>query len=468
MSFNPNDPQSFGADITPQMLAALANSNPAGASNVVPQAGSTADLESRVSGPSPTVAAAARQGAGTDAPDPSQPQGLYASHPRLAQLISGLAQALYTYGTLRNDPRYNEMQAESSRADALNAAQVQDVQSQTAVRLAQARQMSDQVPLTINGQTVYVPQSALGNYLRGGFGAQVGAASRENVAQINERAKLEAEGLHQLFESSQISKLVPDVDPQSGQYFYRALNKQGDEIKRVSVGAIPSLMSHQSSTVQYQQLDDGSIVALPKTTTSGPVIPGAGKPAAPGAPAASGQSNGAGAGGGIRIQNGVVTLNGEPLAGKGTTTNTTKTMIEAAPKVMTLVGRLEGQINGLEQSGSLGPGASRWADFWSGKVGTDDQNFRAFRTNADLLSTLLMRMHVGARGSEGIMDHFTQILGAGHESAANMHAALNEIKLYAQDVQNEAPRPTRNPAAGGGGGFAAWKAEQSQGNNNAH
>ena len=136
-----------------------------------------------------------------------------------------------------------------------------------------------------------------------------------------------------------------------------------------------------------------------------------------------------------------MTLNGQPVVGKGATTSPTRTMVETAPKVIDLLNRLEPQIDALNKSGAFGPGMSRWNDFWSGKVGQDNPQFRAMKTNADLLSTLLMRMHVGSRGSKDIMNHFTEIIGAGHQSAANMQAALGEIRAYANDVKGAAPLP---------------------------
>jgi len=122
---------------------------------------------------------------------------------------------------------------------------------------------------------------------------------------------------------------------------------------------------------------------------------------------------------------------------EGRLTNATRTMVEAAPKVKGFIKRIEPLIADLEKSGSLGPGAGRWNEFWTGRVGADNPQFTRLRTDVGLLTTLLMRMHVGARGGEYIMQHFSDIINSGKQSPNNMRAALEEIGSYADDLEHE-------------------------------
>lgn len=127
-------------------------------------------------------------------------------------------------------------------------------------------------------------------------------------------------------------------------------------------------------------------------------------------------------------------LVGAPLS------STTKTMIETAPKVKELVSKLTTQIDAAAKdkgSDQLGPLAGRWNAFMTGKVGASNPAYNKIRTNAGLLSTLLMRMHVGARGSEKIMEKFDNLLGIGYQSPENLKAALGEIGSYADAVESE-------------------------------
>jgi len=133
---------------------------------------------------------------------------------------------------------------------------------------------------------------------------------------------------------------------------------------------------------------------------------------------------------------------------QGNLTNSTKTMIEAAPKVLNFVDRIDKLIDA--QKDQLGPAAGRWNEFMTGKVGAPNSDFARLRTDVGLMTTLLMRMHVGARGGEYIMKHFQDLVDSGKQSPENLKAALSEIRQYAQDVRAEAP--ANSPAAIGGSG----------------
>lgn len=113
-----------------------------------------------------------------------------------------------------------------------------------------------------------------------------------------------------------------------------------------------------------------------------------------------------------------------------TTTASTRTMKEAVPKVLDLVNKVEQNLNAVD----AGPLASRVHEFKAGTLGMSDPNWIAYRTNTGLLQTLLMRMHVGARGSEGMIAKFRDLIDQGRQSPENMRAALAEIRDYANSV----------------------------------
>lgn len=123
------------------------------------------------------------------------------------------------------------------------------------------------------------------------------------------------------------------------------------------------------------------------------------------------------------------------LTQEGTTnidTSTTRTMKEAAPKVIQLMDKLDREVDINVKA--LGPSAGRWADFWTGKVGTPNPQFTTLRTNNALAKTLLMRMHLGARGGQGMYDHFSNMIDIAGQSPENLHAAYGAIREYANDV----------------------------------
>lgn len=132
-------------------------------------------------------------------------------------------------------------------------------------------------------------------------------------------------------------------------------------------------------------------------------------------------------------------------------TAATRTMAETAPKVIDLANRSEQLIN--QQINALGPMASRWSEFMAGKVGAPNPEFTKLRTNIGLLQTALMRMHVGARGGEQMMEHFRDLIDASKQDPVNLKAALGEIKAYADEVGRS------------GGGNAAHETNVANGGN---
>lgn len=116
-------------------------------------------------------------------------------------------------------------------------------------------------------------------------------------------------------------------------------------------------------------------------------------------------------------------------------TNSTRTMLEAAPQVKNFVTKLQKEIE--DAKNGLGPAASRWREFSAGKVGLRDPAFIEIRTNMGLLTTLLMRMHVGARGGEYIMKHFEDLLSYDNQNPENLQKALETVSSYADDLIRE-------------------------------
>lgn len=135
-------------------------------------------------------------------------------------------------------------------------------------------------------------------------------------------------------------------------------------------------------------------------------------------------------------------------------TTATRNMAEKAPSVQHFADNLLAMMDAKDANGApvldLGPGASRWQEFWTGKVGTSNPAFTTFRTNAELLATALANMHVGQRGAEQTVKRFENLIAWGKQSPDNMRAALKVIKDYAIVKQHEAmPKPVNLNAPSG-------------------
>ena len=117
-------------------------------------------------------------------------------------------------------------------------------------------------------------------------------------------------------------------------------------------------------------------------------------------------------------------------------TSVTRTMYESAPAVKSLAQQTATSIDRAEKK--LGPLAGRWSDIWVGKVGATDPDIKKLRVDVALLTTRLMRMHVGGRGGEMMLKHFSELLDTAKDSPENMRAALTEIMQYADTTLAEA------------------------------
>jgi hypothetical protein len=121
-------------------------------------------------------------------------------------------------------------------------------------------------------------------------------------------------------------------------------------------------------------------------------------------------------------------------AGVGQTlTSNTRTMMETAPKVIALAEKLEALIK--KNQDEIGPGEGRLNELLTGKVGADNPEFVKIRTDAGLLSTLVMRMHLGARGGSQAMAYFRDLFANSAQTPGNYLAALGELRDYANIVK---------------------------------
>jgi hypothetical protein len=81
----------------------------------------------------------------------------------------------------------------------------------------------------------------------------------------------------------------------------------------------------------------------------------------------------------------------------------------------------------------LGPAAGRWNEFMAGKVG-DGPAFAKLRTDMGLLQTKLMQVHVGARGSEVMLEHFKNLADSGKMNYATLTNALAAEYNYVNEM----------------------------------
>ena len=122
----------------------------------------------------------------------------------------------------------------------------------------------------------------------------------------------------------------------------------------------------------------------------------------------------------------------------------------------------------LDKQGKLGPLASRYQEFMAGTVGQGDPEVEELRTKMGLLATGLMQVHVGARGSAQMLEHFEDMANAKKMDGPTLLSGLNAENNY---VTRKAMIPktsrfntgipnTGNTQTGGGFNWSAFPVAQ--------
>ncbi len=397
---------------------------------------------------------------------PAPPPNWLERHPLVQQLLQGGISGLRSYGEGIEDPRI--------------AMHRQDVASRMAMAMAQLEALTGYREATLgergrhNLATEDIGQQNAATRLMGTEG---------RLAQGQER-------LNQWYQKVGTGPVV--VDPDSPTGFGRLqIDNQGRIVGHLGDVPPPTAMMPTVRTTETEHITrdpiSGAILSTPATSTStsrkvmpgqtetpaggsffkgaaakpGAKVRGTGAGAAPAAPGA--QTPGAAPG----------PVNKTHQVGQGAfpTTSTTRTMYEAAPKVKDFVAASKQLIDEFQKSGSdLGPVAGRWNDFMYGKVGAKDPIFGKLKTSTSLLSTLLMRMHAGARGGVLLIPHFKSMMDVSFQSPENLRASLDQIDQYSDWLIKDARAgmkgtppwdTTGTPGAPGGmPSFSDWKAKQ--------
>jgi hypothetical protein len=84
----------------------------------------------------------------------------------------------------------------------------------------------------------------------------------------------------------------------------------------------------------------------------------------------------------------------------------------------------------LDRQGKLGPIASRYQEFMAGQFGQGDPEVEELRTKMGLLATGLMQVHVGARGSAQMLEHFEDMANAKKMDGPTLLSGLNAENNY--------------------------------------
>jgi hypothetical protein len=100
---------------------------------------------------------------------------------------------------------------------------------------------------------------------------------------------------------------------------------------------------------------------------------------------------------------------------------------------------IEPLVGQLGQSGALGPLAGRWSEFLAGKIGSGDPQFARLKSEMDVLSKAIMRMH-GFRNAEQANQFIAEQLN-GAKDGAQLIGTLEGLRTAAMSYQQLAEFP---------------------------
>ena len=114
------------------------------------------------------------------------------------------------------------------------------------------------------------------------------------------------------------------------------------------------------------------------------------------------------------------------------------TVVAMAPEVLSRIDAL---------APKLGPVEGRWNEFMQGRVGSDDPDFAALRSDLLMMSSAVALAHAQGRLPENLREEFDRAINAPKQTPANLKATIQTMLPWLQKMQNQG-----QPNAPQGGG----------------
>lgn len=153
-----------------------------------------------------------------------------------------------------------------------------------------------------------------------------------------------------------------------------------------------------------------------------------------------------------------------PTTQQRTAAGRAETVVAMAPEVLSRIDAL---------APKLGPLEGRWNEFMQGKVGSDDPDFAALRSDLLMMSSAVALAHAQGRLPENLRLEFDNAINSPKQTPENLKATINTMLPWLQKMQQQgkpnapqgnAPvRPAGVPEnyqwnAQGNGGKGSWRA----------
>ena len=142
---------------------------------------------------------------------------------------------------------------------------------------------------------------------------------------------------------------------------------------------------------------------------------------------------------GMRTEAGMNAAN-TPTMTQRTAAGRAGTVLEMAPEVLA---RIDANAK------LLGPLMGRWDQFMQGKVGMDNPEFAALRSDLLMMSSAVALFHAQGRLPENLRQEFDNAINAPKQTPANLKATITAMLPWLKAGQDQARPGGAQPAAGG-------------------
>ena len=117
-----------------------------------------------------------------------------------------------------------------------------------------------------------------------------------------------------------------------------------------------------------------------------------------------------------------------PTTQQRTAAGRAQTVVAMAPEVLA-------RIDANAQN--LGPEMGRWNDFMQGKIGMDNPDFAALRSDLLMMSSAVALAHAQGRLPENLREEFDNAINAPKQTPANLKATITTMLPWLQQMQNQ-------------------------------
>ena len=120
------------------------------------------------------------------------------------------------------------------------------------------------------------------------------------------------------------------------------------------------------------------------------------------------------------------------------------TVVAMAPEVLARIDAI---------APKLGPIEGRWNEFMQGKIGADDPDFAALRSDLLMMSSAVALAHAQGRLPENLREEFDHAINAPKQTPQNLKATITTMLPWLQKMQQQGKS---NAPQGGDGAAENW------------